>query len=97
LPEDGDAGQGYLTPFSGGALPRPAPQNNASSKGVVELEWVTLPEEGALSSDSQAVLERPEGALPLYLDVYLFLFRNIFIPVVKNVTIKLIEVTSHEN
>jgi len=64
LPEDGDAGLGYLTPFSGLPLPRPAPQNNDSPNGAIEFEWVELPPEGEHSSESSAVLEPPEGGLP---------------------------------
>ena len=70
MPEDGVEGRGYLAPFSGAPAPRPCPQSINSERVVVEVDGGRIEfivedlgtGESAVSYNSQAVLERPEGA-----------------------------------
>lgn len=72
MPENGVKGRGDLAPFSGAPCPRPCPEQHDSKRVVAGVDdgiefVIEYPDTkgGGKSSDSQAVLERPEGALPL--------------------------------
>ena len=73
MPEDGVQGRGNLAPFSGASAPRPCPEQHNSERIVIEVDGCKIEfikedlgsGDETASYNSQAVLERPEGALPL--------------------------------